>query len=58
MEGAYKFLSEEPHARDFERVEQVTFGDDLVYGFKDLRLIRQKTAPQSPSWRKFYDDAS
>ena len=57
MEGVYKFLGEEPHAHDFERVEQVTFEDDFVYGFKDLHVIRQKVEPQPPSWPTLYDDA-
>ena len=57
LEGIYKFLGEEPHSHDFECVEQVTFEDDLVYGFKDLHLIRQKVEPQPPSWPEVYDDA-
>ncbi len=57
MEGVYRFLGEEPYAHDFERVEQVTFEDDFVYGFKDLHVIRQKVEPQPPSWPKVFDDA-
>jgi sulfotransferase len=57
MEGIYRFLGEEPCEHDFENVEQVTFEDDFVYGFKDLHVIRQKVEPQQPSWPKVYDDA-
>lgn len=57
MEGVYRFLGEEGHEHDFERVEQVTFEDDFVYGFKDLHMIRQKVEPQPPQWPKVYDDA-
>jgi sulfotransferase len=57
MEGIYGFLGEQPHEHDFEHVEQVTFEDDLVYGIKDLHVIRQKVEPQPPSWPKVYDDA-
>ena len=57
MEGIYKFLGEDGHAHDFERVEQVTFEDDFVYGFKDLHVIRQKVEPQPPLWPKVFDDA-
>jgi sulfotransferase len=57
MEGVYKFLGEAPHEHDFERVEQVTVEDDLVYGFKDLHVIRQKVEAQPPSWPRVYDDA-
>jgi sulfotransferase len=57
MKGVYEFLGEEPHAHDFDHVEQVTVEDDFVYGFKDLHLIRQKVAPQPPLWPRVYDDA-
>lgn len=57
MQGIYRFLGEEPHEHDFEHVEQVTFEDDLVYGIKDLHVIRQKVEPQPPAWPKVYDDA-
>ena len=57
MEGIYRFLGEEPHAHDFERVEQVTVVDDFVYGFKDLHVIRPEVQPQPPSWPAVYDDA-
>jgi sulfotransferase len=57
MEGIYRFLGEEGHRHDFDRVEQVTFEDDFVYGFKDLHVIRQKVEPQPPQWPRVYDDA-
>ena len=57
MDGVYRFLGEEPCAHDFNNVEQTTFEDDFVYGFKDLHIIRQKVEPQPPSWPKVFDDA-
>ena len=57
MEGVYRFLGEDGYEHDFERVEQVTFEDDFVYGFKDLHMIRQKVEPQPPQWPKVFDDA-
>ena len=57
LEGIYRFLGEEPHAHDFERVEQVTIEDDFVYGFKDLHVIRAKVEPMPPAWPSVYDDA-
>jgi sulfotransferase len=57
LEGTYRFLGEQPYPHDFERVEQVTFEDDFVYGFKDLHVIRAKVEPQPPAWPKVYDDA-
>lgn len=57
LEGIYRFLDVKPHRHDFERVEQLTFEDDFVYGFKDLHVIRQKVEPQPPAWSKVYDDA-
>jgi sulfotransferase len=57
LDGIYRFLEVKPHAHDFARVEQVTFEDDFVYGFKDLHVIRPKVEPQPPSWQTVYDDA-
>jgi sulfotransferase len=57
LQGIYRFLDAGPYAHDFERVEQVTFEDDFVYGFKDLHVIRAKVEPQPPAWPKSYDDA-
>lgn len=57
MQGIYRFLDVAPHAHEFDNVEQVTFEDDFVYGFKDLHVIRAKVEPQPPAWPKVYDDA-
>jgi sulfotransferase len=57
LAGVYRFLGEEAHAHDFNNVEQLTFEDDFVYGFKDLHIIRQKVEPQHPQWPKVFDDA-
>lgn len=57
LQGIYRFLEVTSHTHDFERVEQVTFEDDFVYGFKDLHVIRSKVEPQPPAWPKIYDDA-
>jgi sulfotransferase len=57
LEGIYRFLGETSHAHDFDHVEQVTFEDDYVYGFKDLHIIRPKVEPQSPQWSTTFDDA-
>lgn len=40
-----------------DRVEQVTFEDDFIYGFKDLHVIRAKVEPLPPARPKVYDDA-
>ncbi|MCX7111318.1 MAG: hypothetical protein NTX45_14565 [Proteobacteria bacterium] len=50
-------MGENPFAHDFNHVEQVTFEDDFVYGFKDLHIIRQIIKPQPPQWPKVFDDA-
>lgn len=57
LEGIYKFLGEEGCEHDFDNVEQVTFEDDFVYGFKDLHQIRAQVKPQEPQWPKVFDDA-
>ena len=57
MEGIYRFLGLGLHSHNFERVEQLTFEDDFVYGFKDLHVIRQKVEAQPPAWPEVYDDA-
>ena len=53
----YRFLGEEGATHDFANVEQVTFEDDFVYGFKDLHQIRQEVKPQPPQWPQVFDDA-
>lgn len=57
LAGIYKFLGEEGCEHDFNNVEQVTFEDDFVYGFKDLHQIRAQVKPQEPQWPKVFDDA-
>jgi sulfotransferase len=57
LSGIYEFLGEKPHDHDFERVEQVTFEDDFVYGFKDLHRIRPQVKPQPPLWPHVFDDS-
>ncbi|HYB50498.1 MAG TPA: sulfotransferase [Burkholderiaceae bacterium] len=57
LAGVYRFLGEEPCEHDFDRVEQVTFEDDFVYGFKDLHQIRMQVKPQEPQWSQVFDDA-
>ena len=57
MNGVYRFLGEAGHPHDYEHVDQVTFEDDLAYGFRDLHVIRAKVEPQPPSWPKVFDDA-
>lgn len=58
MDGVYRFLGEAAHEHNFERVDQVTFEDDLAYGFRDLHVIRSKVEPQPPSWPKIFDDST
>jgi len=57
MKGIYGFLEEDPHAHDFNRVEQVTMEDDFVYGFKDLHVIQPKVEARTSKWPEVYDDA-
>jgi sulfotransferase len=57
LEHIYRFLGETPHRHDFENVEQVTFEDDFVYGFKDLHTIRARVQAQPPQWPQVFDDA-
>lgn len=57
LAGIYQFLGEEGCEHDFDRVEQVTFEDDFVYGFKDLHQIRSQVKPQGPQWPQVFDDA-
>ncbi len=57
MDGVYRFLGMEPCEHNFQQVEQVTFEDDFVYGFKDLHQIRAEVKPQEPQWPLVFDDA-
>jgi sulfotransferase len=55
LEGIYGFLGEAEFAHDFENVQQVTFEDDFVYGYKDLHTVRRQVRPQPPQWTKVFD---
>lgn len=57
LSSVYSFLGEEGTQHDFANVEQVTFEDDFVYGFKDLHQIRHEVKPQPPQWPLVFDDA-
>jgi sulfotransferase len=57
LAALYGFLGEKSHEHDFQHVEQVTFEDDFVYGFKDLHQIRPQVAPQPPQWMQVFDDS-
>jgi len=50
MEKVYNFLGEPLFKHDFDKVEQVTWENDAVHGFKDLHTIRSKVSPMSPQW--------
>jgi len=57
LENIYRLLDVTPHEHNYRRVEQVTFEDDFVYGFKDLHTIRSNVEPQAPQWPQVFDDA-
>lgn len=57
MKKIYSFLDEAHYNHDFAHVEQMTFEDDSVYGFKDLHTIRPKVEPIKPRWPDVYDKA-
>ncbi|MCI5108706.1 MAG: sulfotransferase [Candidatus Pacebacteria bacterium] len=48
----YQFLGEEPFEHDFNNVEQVTWENDALHGFKDLHKIKSKVEPMEPQWPK------
>ena len=50
----YEFLGEEPFEHDFNHVEQITYENDKVHGFKDLHIIRNKVEPLEPQWPKIF----
>lgn len=52
MNKIYEFLGEEPFAHNFDNVEQVTWENDAVHGFKGLHDIRSKVAPMASQWQK------
>jgi sulfotransferase len=56
LSGIYRFLGEEGHEHDFNQIEQVTFEDDLVHGFKDLHTIRAQVKPQASKWSRVFDE--
>jgi sulfotransferase len=57
LAAIYRFLGEASYKHNVGRVEQVTFEDDFVYGFKDLHTIRSRVEPQAPQWPQVFDDA-
>jgi sulfotransferase len=57
LDGVYRFLGVQSCVHDFQRVEQVTFEDDFIYGFKDLHRIRQEVKPQPSKWKEVFDDS-
>ncbi len=50
MQALYAFLGEEYFPHNFKHVEQVTWEDDSVHGFKNLHTIRTKVEPMEPQW--------
>lgn len=62
LKAIYEFLEEKPFEHNFNNVEQVTWEDDSVHGFKSLHSIRNKVAPIEPQWPyvlgKFADNFS
>jgi sulfotransferase len=52
MDEIYHFLGEEKFKHDFDHVEQVTWEDDSIHGFKNLHAIRSKVEPLEPQWQK------
>ncbi len=55
MKKVYSFLAIDQFAHDYDRVEQITFEDDSVYGFKDLHTIRPAVEPVKERWPEAYD---
>ena len=52
MKEIYQFLGEDYFPHDFDNVEQVTWEDDSVHGFRNLHAIRPKVMPIEPQWQK------
>jgi sulfotransferase len=52
MKIVYEFLGEPLYKHNFDHVEQVTWEDDSVHGFKGLHNIRNKVEPMEPQWPK------
>lgn len=57
LSGIYRFLGEEPFEHDFNQIEQVTYEDDLVHGFRDLHKIRPQVKPQASKWSRVFDES-
>jgi len=56
MEEIYAFLGEEVFPHDFSHVEQVTFEDDSIHGFKGLHTIRTVVEPLESKWKTVLGD--
>jgi sulfotransferase len=54
----YEFLGEESFEHNFDRVEQVTWEDDLVHGIPKLHDIRQKIEPVKSDWAQVLGPAA
>lgn len=52
MQDIYKFLGKDYFEHDFNNIEQVTFEDDSIHGFKNLHQIRKQVRPVESSWEK------
>lgn len=50
MKIVYEFLGQPYYEHDFNNVEQVTWEDDSVHGFKGLHNIRSKVEPLEARW--------
>ncbi len=55
LSKVYDFLGEAQFNHDFQNVEQLTFEDDQMHGYKDLHKIRQTVTPQKPKWSGVFD---
>jgi sulfotransferase len=56
MKEIYDFLDEKYFSHDFGKVKQVTQENDVVHGFLDLHLIREKVAPVLSDARQVLGD--
>jgi sulfotransferase len=57
LSGIYGFLGEKPFEHDFNQIDQVTYEDDLVHGFRDLHEIRPQVKPQASKWSRVFDES-
>ena len=53
----YRFLEQPSFLHDFKGIEQITREDDRAYGFDNLHAIRRTITPQSPRWRKVFNQS-